>query len=225
MSLFLDTSDFKIIEKYLNYGVINGVTTNPSILLKDNKVDIDIIEYLKKISKLIAPFNLSLEVTTNDYHEMIEQAKKYKSIGENISVKITIHGPLKEIYNLEVVNKLENEMDIRVNVTAMMNAQQCILAAYAGATYVSIFGGRVNDIGLDSIKEIQKIRKIIDLEKLKAQIIVGSVRETSNVIDWLSAGAHIVTVPPIFIEKMIIHPHTTDTVKQFMEDGSKLKIF
>ena len=223
MTLFLDTSDLDLIKKYYKFGSIRGVTTNPSIILQNSLKNTDLNKNLKEIANYIKPYNLSLEVTSNDYSQMIEEAKFYNSLGENISVKITIHGPEEEEFNLEVINILENKENIRVNVTAMMNAQQCLLAAYAGATYVSLFGGRVNDIGRDSIQEIIKLRNVLDINNLKAKIIVGSVRETSNIFDWLNAGAHIVTVPPQFIKKMQIHPHTINTVKQFLNDAKKIK--
>ena len=187
MTLFLDTADLDLIKKYYNYGSIRGVTTNPSIILQNSTEDIDLNKNLKEIADYIKPYNLSLEVTSNDYSQMIEEAKYYSSFGENISVKITIHGPEEEDFNLEIINILENKENIRVNVTAMMNAQQCLLAAYAGATYVSLFGGRVNDIGGNSIEEIKKLRNVLDINNLKAKIIVGSVRETSNIFDWLNA--------------------------------------
>ena len=223
MTLFLDTSDLDLIKKYYKFGAIRGVTTNPSIILQNSSKNTDVNKNLKEIANYIKPYNLSLEVTSNDHSQMIEEAKFYNSLGKNISVKITIHGPEEEEFNLEVINVLENKENIRVNVTAMMNAQQCLLAAYAGATYVSLFGGRVNDIGGDAIHEIVKLRNVLNINNLKAKIIVGSVRETSNIFDWLNAGAHIVTVPPQFIKKMQIHPHTTNTVKQFLNDAKKIK--
>lgn len=152
---------------------------------------------------------------------MIEQAKEFSKWADNINVKITIHGPNGELENLEVVHLLESKHDIRVNVTAMMSAQQCFLAAMAGATYVSLFAGRVNNMGYNACIEIRKLRKVLDDFNLKAKIIIGSTREVFNVIEWLEAGAHIVTVVPIFIEGMIIHPYSKETVQQFLSDAKK----
>lgn len=152
---------------------------------------------------------------------MLEQAKELSASANNINVKITIHGPNGELDNLNVIHELETQHNIRVNVTAMMNAQQCFLAAMAGATFVSLFGGRVNDMGYDSTEEIKKLRKLIDDFKLKSQIIVGSTREVFNITEWLMAGAHIVTVLPKLLETMIVHPYSKETIKAFLNDANK----
>ena len=136
-------------------------------------------------------------------------------------MKITIHGPEGELDNLQVINELENKHNVRVNVTAMMSAQQCLIAALAGASYVSIFGGRVNNMGYNCISEIEKLRKLLDEYSLKAKIIVGSTREVLNIIEWLHAGAHIVTAVPTLIEGMIVHPYSKETVKMFLKDAKK----
>ena len=115
----------------------------------------------------------------------------------------------------------ENKHNVRVNVTAMMSAQQCFLAAMAGATYVSLFAGRVNNMGYNACIEIKKLRKVLDDFDLKAKIIIGSTREVLNVIEWLGAGAHIVTVAPNFLEGMIVHPYSKETVQQFLRDAKK----
>ena len=111
---------------------------------------------------MIAPYPLSVEVTTNDPKKMVEQAQEFASWADNVNVKLTIHGPNGELDNLEAINQLETRRDVRVNVTAMMSAQQCFLAAMAGATYVSIFGGRVNNMGYNACDEITKLRQVLD---------------------------------------------------------------
>jgi transaldolase len=146
-----------------------------------------------------------VEVTTTDRAEVIRQAQTFAGWADNIVVKVPIHGPEGEWENLEIVHELETRHDIRVNVTAMMSAQQCFLAALAGATYVSIFGGRVNNTGYNACGEITKLRQVLDQFGLKSQIIVGSTREVLNVIEWLEAGAHIVTVVPHLLEGMLVH--------------------
>ncbi len=138
-----------------------------------------------------------------------------------MNVKTTIHGPNGELDNLEVVHKLEDKYDIRVNVTAMMSAQQCLLAAMAGASYVSLFGGRVNNMGYDSRLEITKTREVLDKLDLKSQIIIGSTREVLNIFEWLLAGAHIVTCTPSLIKGMIVHPYSKETVQMFLDDAKK----
>lgn len=224
MAIFLDTGRVEEIEKFLKMDIIRGVTTNPTILLKSGITGgmKGIKERSIEIANLIAPYPLSVEVTSKDPHEMIDQAKEFVLWANNINVKITIHGPNGELDNLEVVHKLETECGIRVNVTAMMSAQQCFLAAMAGATYVSLFGGRVNNMGYNCVEEIRKLRLLIDQFGLKAQIIIGSIREVLNVIEWLVAGAHIVTVTPKFLEEMIVHPYSKETVQMFLRDAGKL---
>lgn len=223
--IFLDTGKIEDIKTYLAMGIIRGVTTNPTILLRDGVSGG--MEGIQKrtieIAKLIDPLPLSVEVITNDRNEMIEQAKTFSAWASNINVKITIHGPNGETENVEVIHELETKHNIRVNVTAMMSAQQCFLAAMAGATYVSIFGGRVNNMGYNVCDEITKLRKILDQLDLKAQIIVGSTREVLNVIEWFQAGAHIVTVTPSLIKGMIVHPYSKETVQMFLQDANEVK--
>lgn len=223
MAIFLDTGKIEEIEEFMNMGIIRGVTTNPTILLGSGITGGK--KAIKKrsieIANLIKPYPLSVEVTTNDPQGMIDQAQEFSKWANNINVKITIHGPNGELDNLRVVHELETKYDIRVNTTAMMSAQQCFLAAMAGATYVSLFAGRVNNMGYNACIEIKKLRGILDDFGLKAKIIIGSTREVLNVIEWLGAGAHIVTVVPKFLEGMIVHPYSKETVQQFLRDAKK----
>jgi len=225
MAIFLDTGKLEEIKKFHDMGIIRGVTTNPTILVKDgvsNNLGA-VKDRSIEIAELIAPLPLSVEVTNNDPDKMLQQAKEFSTWAENIVVKITIHGPNGELENVKVFHDLEKTHDIRINVTAMMSAQQCFLAAMAGATYVSIFGGRVNNMGYDSRTEISRIRRLLDQFDLPAKIIVGSTREILNVIEWLDAGAHIVTVAPNILEGMFVHPYSKETVQMFLADGAKLE--
>ena len=223
MAIFLDTGKLEEVEKFLRMGIIRGVTTNPTILLKSGVTGGK--EAIRKrsieIAELIEPYPLSVEVTTNDSKLMIDQGREFAQWAENINVKITVHGPGGELDNFEVVHRLETEFDIRVNMTAMMSAQQCLLGALAGATYVSLFGGRVNNMGFNCVEEIRKARKVLDDQKLTTKIIIGSTREVLNVIEWLEAGAHIVTVVPDILKGMIIHPYSKETVQMFLDDAKK----
>jgi transaldolase len=223
MPIFLDSGNIKEIEKYLKMGIIRGVTTNPTILLKDGVTGgmKGIKERSVEIARMIAPYPLSVEVTTNDTQKMLDQAREFAGWADNINVKITIHGPNGELQNLEVIHELEEKHDIRINVTAMMSAQQCLLAAMAGATYVSLFGGRVNNMGYNACEEISKLRQVLDDFSLKSKIIIGSTREVLNVIEWLGAGAHFVTVAPNLLEGMIVHPYSKETVQMFLADAAK----
>jgi len=225
MAIFLDTGNFDEIKKYHAMGIIRGVTTNPTILTKEGVTGG--MEGVKKrsmeIAGLINPLPLSVEVTNNDPQRMLNQALEFSKWAENINVKITIHGPDGELENMEIIHQLENTHDIRINVTAMMSSQQCFLAAMAGATYISIFGGRVNNMGYNVIDEISRLRRLLVSFDLPAKIIVGSTREVLNIIEWLDAGAHIVTVTPKLVEGMLVHPYSKETVKMFLEDGLKFE--
>lgn len=224
MPIFIDTCNIGEIKKFLQMGIVRGVTTNPSIILKENLSGgmAGVEKTARQIAELIHPLPLSLEVMSNDPLEMVKQAEKFAAWSDNINIKITVHGPNGETDNVSVIHELETQLDIRVNATAMMNAQQCFLIAMAGASYVSIFSGRVNDMGYDSREEIGKLRELLDRYELKSQIIAASTREVYNVVDWLIAGAHIVTVVPKFIEKMIVHPYSKETVQMFLADAAKI---
>lgn len=221
MAIFLDSGDLKEVKKYLRMGIIRGVTTNPTILLKSgvNRGLKNIKKRVVEIAKIIQPYPLFVEVTSNDKAVMIKQAREFVTWKDNIVVKIPVHGPKGELANLEVAHQLETKYQIRINVTAIMSAQQCLLAALAGATYVSLFGGRINDIGYNCVEEIKKARNLMDTFNLKAKIIVGSTREVLNIMEWLMAGADFVTALPPLLEKMIIHPYTKETIQQFLQDA------
>ena len=222
--IFLDTGNIEEIRKYHQMGIIRGVTTNPTILLRQGITGG--VEAIKKcttdIAEYIDPLPLSIEVTTNDVRDMISEAKLMATWGPNINVKVTIHGPNGETENLKVIHELENDYDVRVNVTAMMSAQQCLLAAMAGATYVSLFGGRVNNMGYNTNNEIRILRDLLDQFGLPSEIIVGSTREILNIVEWLHAGAHIVTATPDLLNGMIVHPYSKETVRMFLEDAKKV---
>lgn len=226
MPILLDTGNIREIDTFLNMGIIRGVTTNPTILLKEGVTGgLKVVKArTAEIAKLIAPLPLSVEVTTNDPKRMLEQAQELAGIAGNINVKIPIHGPNGELNNLEVVHELEKKLDIRINVTATMSAQQGLLAAMAGATYVSLFGGRVNNMGYNACDEISKLRNVLDDFNLKASIIAASTREVLNVIEWLGAGAHFVTVTPSLLEGMIVHSYSKETVQMFLKDAAKAEV-
>jgi transaldolase len=225
MPIFLDTSRLEEIERFHAMGIIRGVTTNPTIMLKDGITGgmKGIEQRSKEIARLVDPLPVSVEVIATEKEKVIQQALTFANWANNINVKITIHGPHGELENLEIIHQLATKHDVRVNVTAMMSAQQCFLASLAGATYVSLFGGRVNNMGYNTCGEIQKLRKVLDQFNLTSKIIVASTREVLNVIEWLEAGAHIVTVLPNLLEGMLVHPYSKETVQMFLEDGAKVE--
>jgi transaldolase len=223
MPIFLDTADVNEIARWHRMGVIRGVTTNPTILLNQGVTNgmRGIEARAKEIAALITPMPLSVEVTKEDPAGMLSQAQTFASWADNIVVKVTIHGPEGEPENLEVIHTLETRFNIRVNVTAMMSAQQALLAALAGASYVSIFAGRVNNIGYNACGEITRLRRLLDQLALPSKIIAGSTREVLNISEWLEAGAHIVTALPSFLRGMLVHPYSKETVQMFLRDAAK----
>lgn len=222
--LFLDTSDPDEIEIYLKMGVISGVTTNPTIMVKEkfatNEKEAE--KHSIKLANLIKPLPISLEVTVNDAEGMIEQAKRLHELAENVVVKIPIHGPKGELHNLEVINKL-SKMGIRINCTAIQSPIQGLLAAVAGSEFVSLFGGRIANIGHDPRIEFRKLRDLLNQNAPEVRIIAGSTREPYNVTDWLLAGCDIITVQPQWMKLLAVHPSSKEVVQMFLDDGAKLK--
>ena len=223
--IFLDTGNTQEVARYLALGIIRGVTTNPTILVKEGLASgwEGLETRCKEIAHLVEDLPLSVEVTTNDPKGMREQALLVASWAKNINVKIPIHGPDGEEENLRLVHELETQHNIRVNVTAMMSAQQGLLAAMAGASYVSLFGGRINNMGYDSCQETRRLRTLLDAFGLPAKIILGSTREVLNIVEWFEAGADIVTAVPHLVQGMLVHPYSKETVRQFLEDGKRLE--
>ena len=217
MEIFLDTADLDQIKAWLGYRAIDGVTTNPSIMLKKGIFDLE--AGAKEIARVMDQLPVSVEVTSNDPEEMLDQAREISQWALNIVVKIPIINENGRPC-LDVIGTLEDE-GIRVNVTACLSYGQAILAAKVGATYVSIFAGRVSDEGHDASKLIRMVRDWIDDWGYKAKIIVGSIREVINIQDAAVAGAHVITVPPEFMHKLVDHKLSRATVQAFVEDGQK----
>ena len=217
MQIFVDSANLQEIEHWLRQGVVDGVTTNPSIMLKDGVYDIE--ERARDLCQLLQKRPLSVEVTTNDPAEMLEQAHVFAGWAPNIVVKIPVITQEGESC-LEVVNTL-TDAGISVNCTAILSFNQAILAAKAGATYVSIFAGRVADEGGDPSVVVRDVRTWLSDWGNPSRIIVGSIRSTMDVQNAALAGAHIITIPPQFLSKMLDHQYTRATVRQFNQDAEK----
>ncbi len=217
MQIFLDSANTAEIEKWSQEGVIDGVTTNPSIMFKDGVYDIE--QGAQRLCKLLGARPLSVEVTTNDRNEMLSQARTFAQWSQNIVVKIPVINEDGESC-LGVINALNRE-GILVNATAILSFNQAMLAAKAGATYVSIFAGRVADEGNDPAGVIRNVRQWLDAWAYSAKIIVGSIRAVMDVQTAAIAGAHIITIPPQFLSKMVDHKYTRETVGQFVNDANK----
>jgi transaldolase len=217
MQIFIDSADVKQIETWLEQGVVDGATTNPSIMFKDGVTDLE--EGARKLATLLGDRPLSVEVTTNDRETMLKQAREFATWARNIVVKIPIVNEHGESC-LGVIRRLTQE-GIGVNATAILSFNQAILAAKAGATYVSIFAGRVADEGNDPAVVIRNVRDWLEQWDSAARIIVGSIRTVMDIQNAALAGAHIITIPPQFLPKMVDHRYTRETVRQFMQDAEK----
>lgn len=217
MQIFVDSADQEQIAEWLEQGVVDGVTTNPSIMFKDGVPDIE--EGARKLATLLGDRPLSVEVTTNDRETMLKQARTFATWARNIVVKIPVVNEHGESC-LGVMHRLTEE-GIAINATAILSFNQAILAAKAGATYVSIFAGRVADEGNDPAVVIRNVRNWLEAWKVPARIIVGSIRTVMDIQNAALAGAHIITIPPQFLPKMVDHRYTRETVRQFVQDAEK----
>jgi transaldolase len=217
MEIFIDSASVTEIGKWLRMGVVDGVTTNPSIMLKDGIYDIE--AGAKDIAALVNPRPVSVEVTTNNLDEMISQARQFASWAPNIVVKIP-QETQDGVPCYGVIKQLESE-GIKVNATIAMSLGQVMLAAKAGATYISIFAGRISDEGGNSPEVINNAVNWLERWNYSSKIIVGSIREAINIQDAALAGAHIITIPPEFLTRLADHKYSRATVAQFVGDAKK----
>ena len=217
MEIFIDSANITEIKKWLDYGVIDGVTTNPSIMLKDGAYNME--SCAREIAVAVDGRPVSVEVTTNNLADMVNQARESAQWAPNIVIKIPIINESGEPC-LGVIKQLEQE-GIKVNATTMMSFGQVALAAKLGATYASIFAGRVADEGGDAPKLIRIAVDWLESWHYKTKIIVGSIRGVINIQDAACAGAHIITVPPQFLTRMVDHKYTRETVRSFVRDAGK----
>lgn len=216
MEIYLDSANLGEIRTWLDQGVLDGVTTNPSIMLNDG--GFDLVARGVEIAEAIAPRPLSLEVTTNDRAEMLTQARALAALADNVIVKIPVLNEQGEPC-LNVVRQLTSE-GIRVNCTAILSFGQVALAAKAGAHIISIFGGRVADEGHDAARLIAESVEWLERWKYPGKLLVGSMRGAIDIQTAALAGAHIVTVPPAILARWIDHQYTRSTVRQFVADGA-----
>jgi transaldolase len=206
--LFLDSSDPKEIEEIFGWGVISGVTTNPLILAREAGT-LDLEQRIREICA-VSRGHVSVELTSGTEAEMLAEALRYSAWNpERICIKV----PFGET-GLRLLPKLVQRA-VPTNLTCMMSFNQLYLAALAGATYVSLFAGRVRDMGYDVRPIIRETRAILDREQLASKIIVGSIRQMIDVNEALQDGAHVVTVPPGILRKMLWNPRTESTIAEF----------
>lgn len=214
MALFVDSSDPKEIRDLFAWGVLSGVTTNPLIIARESP-DADLAEVIREILA-VSTGDVSVELTTETEAGMIEEALGYHAWDTD---RITIKVPFSEL-GLRVNHQLVRR-GVKTNVTCLMAMNQAYLAALGGATYVSLFSGRVRDMGYDVRPVIEATRNVIDREGLASKIIVGSMRHLMDVNEALEAGAHVPTVTPPILRKMVWNPRTIETIAEFNDAWRK----
>ncbi len=208
MELFLDTANLDEIKEVLTWGVTKGLTTNQKIFQKEKGADFK--EHVRKILGMIdGP--VSLEVTESTLEGILREAEEYSKWGKNVVIKVPMWGDGK---GLRIASALQKK-GIKVNMTALMSTAQVMLAASLGTTYASLFYNRIKDANEDPERVIRESRAAVDKMNSKTKIIVGSIRDPSDVVKAALAGAHIVTVPYKMLVKMPFHVKTEETIKEF----------
>jgi transaldolase len=208
VKIFLDTANIVEIKKWHELGLVDGITTNPSIIAKDGR---DFLDIIKEIAEII-PGPISAEVIATDYLEMLTEGRKLSNIAKNIVVKLPL-----TFDGLKASKALRQE-GIEVNVTLCFSANQAFLAAKCGASYISPFIGRLEDIGEAGIRLIEDIRLVYQNYQMPTKIIVASIRSPYHVTAAAKLGADIVTISPYIMQQMLAHPLTTQGLEKFLAD-------
>ena len=213
MKIFADTADLNEIRELAAWGVIDGVTTNPTLVKKSGKSFKEIIDEI--FTLVDGP--ISLEAVSTKADDIVKESKKLAKVHKNAVIKIPMNSE-----GLKAVKQLSKE-GIKTNVTLIFSANQALLAAKAGATYVSPFIGRLDDIGQEGMQIVEEIMDIYYNYGFETQVIVASIRHPIHVIDAARLGADIATVPPDVIRKMVKHSLTDKGIKSFLDDWKKAK--
>ncbi len=211
MKFFVDTADIKEIRELNDMGLVDGVTTNPSLILKSGgKID----EVTRQICDIVSG-PVSAEVTATDYDGMMAEAKVLAKIADNVAIKVPL-----TLDGLKACKTIRSEGRM-VNVTLCFSANQALLAAKAGASFISPFVGRLDDIGIEGMDLISEIRQIYDNYDFKTEILVASARTVNHVKDAALIGADIVTAPPAVLRSLVRHPLTDKGLEAFLADWAK----
>jgi transaldolase len=213
MKFFIDTANPGEIKKAYEMGVIDGVTTNPSLISKENR---DFESLIKEICEIIQGLPISLEVLSLDSDGMIKEARKLSKRGKNIVVKIPMTSE-----GLKAIKVLASE-GIKTNTTLVFSPTQALLAAKAGTTYVSPFIGRLDDISQTGMDLVEQIMTIFDNYDFQSQVIVSSIRHPIHVLEAALIGADVATIPYKVIEQLVKHPLTDIGIERFLEDWKKV---
>jgi transaldolase len=209
LKFFIDTADVSEIQELSSSGFLDGVTTNPSLIKKSGR---NINEVIAEICDIV-PGPVSAEVAATSYEEMIKEAEVLKAIAKNVTIKVPLTWD-----GLKACRTLRND-DVLVNVTLCFSANQALLAAKAGATFISPFVGRLDDIGLNGMNLISDICEIYsNYPNLNTEVLVASIRSPNHVIESAKIGADVVTLPANILKQLIHHPLTDNGLKAFLED-------
>ena len=211
MEFFLDTAEIKEIETGLEWGLVDGITTNPSLIAKQGK---NYLATVQEIAKLV-PGPVSGEVLATEFDEMMDQAHRLADLAENVIVKVPLTPP-----GLRSVAKLLDE-GIRCNVTLCFSAAQALLAAKAGAAYISPFVGRLDDVGEDGMELIDEIVSIYQNYDFETKVLVASVRHPIHIVQSAQLGADVATMPFKVLEQLFKHPLTDIGLERFAADWKK----
>ncbi|MBF87285.1 MAG: fructose-6-phosphate aldolase [Rickettsiales bacterium] len=212
MKFFIDTADVSEIKELAKSGLLDGVTTNPSLIKKSGR---NINEVIKEICDIV-PGPVSAEVTATEYDEMLREAEVLKSIAKNVTIKVPLTWD-----GLKTCKALREE-EVLVNVTLCFSANQALLAAKAGASFISPFVGRLDDIGIDGMNLISDICQIYsNYPNLNTEVLVASVRSPQHVAEAAKLGADVVTLPPNVLKQLITHPLTESGLQAFLDDWKK----
>ena len=212
MEFYIDTADVAQIKKYWDMGVIDGVTTNPTLIARTGRNFKEVVQEITAIVK--GP--ISVEAVSSKAEDLVKEARCLAEFGEQVVVKI----PMTD-EGLKAVKEL-SKLGVKTNVTLVFSAPQALLAAKAGATYLSIFVGRLDDRGQEGIDVVYEVCRMLANYDMPTKVITASVRHPRHVVDAALAGSHVATVPPDILDKMLKHPLTDEGLRLFAQDWSKV---
>ncbi len=212
MKFFVDTADVKEIRELNELGLVDGVTTNPSLILKSGG---NIADVTREICSIVSG-PVSAEVVATEYAQMMKEAEVLAKIAENVCIKVPL-----TLDGLKACRSIRNDMNRMVNVTLCFSANQALLAAKAGASFISPFVGRIDDIGLDGMELIAEIKQIYDNYDYPTEILTASVRTVNHVKQAALIGADVITAPPATLRALVSHPLTDKGLAAFLADWAK----
>lgn len=211
MKIFLDTANLPSIKTFVDMGILDGVTTNPTLIAKENREFLDLVSDILKI--VSGPVNL--EVVSQESKGMVQEGQMLATLGSNVVVKCPMTSE-----GLKAVRHLHND-GIKTNMTLIFSPNQALLASKAGADYVSPFIGRLDDSGHEGMKIVEDMLTIFKNYDIDTQVLVASIRHPVHVVEAAKLGAHVATMPPDVLDKMVKHPLTDVGLKRFLDDWQK----